>query len=271
VPTVPERLDRLVAEGAIPPCLGVFPDGWTALGGTQWIDSEGVGRYGAYVARDVVAEVDAAFRTVADRLARAVVGRSSGGYGALAMGRTHGDVFAHLAAHCADAYFEYCYLPELPKAAAALLDHGDAAAWYAAMRRRAAETRPGGDDFTVTSVLAMAAHYSPRPGSPLGLELPFDAATGRIREEVWARWLAHDPVRFVPREAAAFRALASAWIDCGTRDEFHLRWGARMIAEALAAAGVEHVHEEYEGGHFGTAHRYEASLSWLVPRLATGR
>ena len=270
VPTVPERLDRLVAEGVIPPCLGVFVDGWTALGGTQWIDSEAVGRYGTYVARDVVAHVDGAFRTVPDRLARAVAGRSSGGYGALVMGRSHGDVFAHLAAHCADACFEYCYLPDLPKAAAALLAHGDAAEWYAAMLRRAAETRPAGEDFTTTSVLAMAAHYSPRPGSPLGLELPFEPATGRLREEVWARWLEHDPVRFVPRSAAAFRELASVWIDCGTRDEFHLRWGARMVAEALAAAGVEHVHEEYEGGHFGTSYRYEASLAWLVPRLSAG-
>ena len=40
------------------------------------------------------------------------------------------------------------------------------------------------------------------------------------------------------------------------------------MSRALAAAGVEHVHEEYEGGHFGTSYRYEASLSWLVPRLS---
>ena len=49
-----------------------------------------------------------------------------------------------------------------------------------------------------------------------------------------------------------------------------LRWGARRIAEDLARLGVEHVHEEYEGGHFGTAYRYEASLRWLVPRLLGG-
>ena len=44
-PTVPERLDALVATGAIPPVVGVFPDGATALGGTQWTNAPAVGRY----------------------------------------------------------------------------------------------------------------------------------------------------------------------------------------------------------------------------------
>jgi S-formylglutathione hydrolase FrmB len=267
-PTTPERLDALIAASAVPPCLGVFADGWTALGGTQWIDSDAVGRYGQYVARDLVGFVDSSFRTVSHRLARAVVGKSSGGYGALALGAFHAEVFGHLGAHSADAYFEYCYLPELPKAAAALLAHADAGAWFAAALRRAAETKLEGKDFAVVNVLAMAAHYSPRRGAPLGLDLPFEAETGRIREEVWARWLEHDPVRFVPRRAAAVRSLASVWIDCGTRDEFHLRWGARMVARELDRLGVEHVHEEFEDGHLGTGYRYAPSLAWLLPRLA---
>src|SRR5688572_16050979 len=38
--TTPERLDALVAEGKCPPFIGVFVDGSTALGGTQWDNSE---------------------------------------------------------------------------------------------------------------------------------------------------------------------------------------------------------------------------------------
>src|SRR5574341_1817358 len=86
-PTVPERLDALVAEGSAPPAIGVFPDGFTALGGTQWIDAPSVGRYQTYLARDVVSFVDGRYRTVPEARARAIVGKSSGGYGALAMGR----------------------------------------------------------------------------------------------------------------------------------------------------------------------------------------
>jgi S-formylglutathione hydrolase FrmB len=267
-PTVPERLDALVAAGEIPPVVGVFPDGATALGGTQWTNAPAVGRYQDWVADDVVRAVEARLGTLSRREGRAVVGKSSGGYGALCLGRDRPDVFALVAAHAPDCCFEYCYLPDLPKAAAALLGAADPGAWLDAARRKARETKLGGADLTPLSILAMAAHYSPSPGSPLGLELPFALPTARLREEVWARWLEHDPVRFVPRAAAAFRSLAGVFLDCGTRDEFNLRWGTRMVAEALRAAGVAVEHQEFDDGHMGTSYRYDASLRWLAPRLA---
>jgi S-formylglutathione hydrolase FrmB len=267
-PTVPERLDALVTGGEIPPVVGVFPDGATALGGTQWTNAPAVGRYQDLVADDVVRAVEAQLGTLARREARAVVGKSSGGYGALCLGRDRPDVFALVAAHAPDCYFEYCYLPDLPKTAAALLGAADPSTWLEATRRKARETKLGGGDFTPLSVLAMAAHYSPNPAAPLGLELPFALPSARLREDVWARWLEHDPVRFVPRAAPAFRRLAGVFLDCGTRDEFNLRWGTRMVADALREAGVPVEHQEFEDGHMGTSYRYDASLRWLAPRLA---
>jgi S-formylglutathione hydrolase FrmB len=267
-PSVPERLDALVAAGA-PAAIGVFPDGFTGLGGTQWIDSDGVGRYGDYLARDLVAFVDGVLRTVPSRGARAVVGKSSGGYGALATGASRADVFAHVASHAGDSGFEYCYLPDFPKAAGAL-DGGDPAAWLAGFRDRAANARVRPDDHATLNILAMAAHYSPRRGEPLGLEVPFDLRTARVRDEVWARWLEKDPVRFVPRALDAYRQLSSIYVDCGTRDEFNLRWGTRMVVEALRAGGLEVVHEEFDDGHRAVDYRYARSLAYLLPRLARG-
>jgi S-formylglutathione hydrolase FrmB len=267
-PTVPERLDALVASGAIPPVVGVFPDGATALGGTQWTNAPAVGRYQDWVARDVVSAVEAELGTLPRREARAVVGKSSGGYGALCMGRDRSDVFAHVACHAGDAYFEYCYLPDLPRAAAALVAAPDAAAWLALAKRRAAETKLAGSDHPVLNVLAMAAHYAPDPAAPLGLALPFELPTGRIREDVWRRWLSHDPVRFVPGALDAYRRLETLFVDCGTKDEYHLRWGARMVVEALRAGGIDVVHEEFEDGHMGIHYRYDASLRLIAPRLA---
>ena len=266
-PTVPERLDALVASGAVPPAIGVFPDGWTGLGGTQWIDAPAVVDYQSYLARDLVAFLDGRYRTVRGPRARALLGKSSGGYGALAMGRDRPDVFGHLACHAGDAGFEYCYLPDFPRAAASLLGT-DAAGWLAEAKRRAAETRLRPDDHPTLNVIAMAAHYSPRAGEPLGLELPFEPGTARLRPAVWARWLDQDPARFVPAALASFRRLSSVFLDCGTRDEFNLRWGARMVAEALGGAGVELRHDEFEDGHRDINYRYQASLSFLLPRLA---
>ena len=70
-PTVPERLDALIAAGAMPPVIAAFVDGWTALGGSQWINSPAIGRYRDYVAKDVVGFVDARLRTVPAPSARA--------------------------------------------------------------------------------------------------------------------------------------------------------------------------------------------------------
>ncbi len=267
-PTVPERIDALVASGALPPFVAVFPDGSNSLGGTQWTNAPAVGRYQDFVADDVVGAIERKLGTSPKREARAVAGKSSGGYGALCMGRDRPDVFSLVASHAGDALFEYCYLPDLPRAAAALLDAPDAAAWLDAARRRARETKLSGADHAPLNVVAMAAHYSPNPAAPLGLDLPFELPTGRLREEVWARWLAHDPVRFVPRALPAFRSLAGVFLDCGTRDEFNLRWGTRAVAAALREGGVRVEHQEFDDGHSGTSYRYDASLRFVVPLLA---
>lgn len=265
---VPTRLDDLIADAKIPPVIGVFVDGWTVLGGSQWINSEAIGNYRDYVARDLVAAIDREFRTHARAESRAVVGHSSGGYGALVMGRHHPDVFGHLGVQSPDSYFEYGYLPDFPKAANGLVKFPDVEAWFCDMVTRASATKLRGDDFPVINIVGMSAAYSPKQGAPLNLELPFELPTARIREDVWNRWLEHDPVRFVRANVDAFRRLTTVFLDCGARDEFNLRWGTRMLAEALRAGSVDVLHEEYEDGHMQVNYRYDRSLSYLVPRLS---
>jgi S-formylglutathione hydrolase FrmB len=241
--TVPQRIDDLISAGMIPPVIAVFVDGWTAIGGSQWINSEATGRY-------------------------ACVGSSSGGYGSLVAGRDHPDVFAHIASHSGDAYFEYGYLSDLPKAAGAVLKAGGVQEWFNEFWKRSRETKSRNEDHAVLNALAMAAAYSPKKGEPMNIELPFDRETARIKPDVWARWLEHDPVRFIPRSASAFRSLKSVFVDCGVRDEFNLRWGARMVVEELRKVGVAVVHEEFEDGHMGINYRYDRSMLYLAPRLA---
>lgn len=264
---MPERLDRVIARGSAPEMIGVFIDAETKMGGTQYVNSPAIGNYRDYVVKDVVPFVDAHYRTIPAAESRAVLGHSSGGYGAMVMARHHFDVFGHVVSHSGDSAFEYCYLHDFPKAAGAFLKSGGHEAWFNEFLRRVAETKMRGDDHPVLNTLAMAASYSPSEGSPLGTELPFDAATGRLRPSVWERWLAEDPVRFVPQNLASLGRLQSLFIDCGTRDEANLQWGTRMIAETLQKAGIEHLHEEFEDGHSGVSYRFERSLSYVGPRL----
>ncbi|HZJ52977.1 MAG TPA: alpha/beta hydrolase-fold protein [Myxococcaceae bacterium] len=265
-PGILDRLDALFASGA-PPFITVFPDGFTALGGSQWIDSPGNGAYGQMLVHDVLGHVDRTYATLRSPASRAVGGRSSGGYGSWQLVRRFPGVFGHIASHSADSYFEYCYLPEFPKAASALVRSGGVQAWWEGFERRVRETKMGGDDHAVINLLAMASAYSPDVAQPLGVAQPFDLRTARIDEAVWASWLAEDPVRFVEADPDPYRSLESIFIDCGTRDEFGLNWGARMLARLVTGGRPKVVHEEYEDGHMGTTYRLDRSLAFLAPRL----
>src|SRR5258705_12418277 len=46
---VPEQADRLIATGAMPPCVIAFPDCFTRLGGNQYINSAAIGRWADFL------------------------------------------------------------------------------------------------------------------------------------------------------------------------------------------------------------------------------
>jgi S-formylglutathione hydrolase FrmB len=56
-------------------------------------------RYEDYIVRDLVAHVDATYRTIPERGARGIGGLSMGGFGALQLAMRHKDVFASAASH----------------------------------------------------------------------------------------------------------------------------------------------------------------------------
>jgi S-formylglutathione hydrolase FrmB len=55
--------------------------------------------YEDYIVRDLIAEVDARYRTVAERRGRAIDGLSMGGFGALSLAMRHRDLFSSAASH----------------------------------------------------------------------------------------------------------------------------------------------------------------------------
>jgi hypothetical protein len=101
------------------------------------------------------------------------------------------------------------------------------------------------------------------------VRFPFDLETGELDDEVWARWLAWDPVRMVPRYVDALRGLRAIYVDAGTRDEFYLDLGAIGFRKALEAIGVTDVRFElFDGKHGGIVWRYPIGLRYLAERLA---
>ena len=63
----PELADELFARGESPPCVVVCVDAWTSLGGSQFLDSPGTGRYHTYLCDEIVPFVDERYRTLAER------------------------------------------------------------------------------------------------------------------------------------------------------------------------------------------------------------
>ena len=260
-PGLGDRLDRLVASGAMGEAVVVAPDCFTRWGGAQYLDSPALGNYETHLVREVIPAIDARFRTIAAREARAVGGKSSGGFGALVLAMRHPDLFSAVASHAGDMYFELSALPDLPVAARTLRRHGGIAGF---LRHFEATEKKDGADFTTIMVLAEAGAYSPDPARDHGIALPFDLATGELDAIVWQRWKAWDPVEMAAAHAEALRQMKLIFVDAGTRDEHNLDAGARIFVRRLQALGIGCEHQEFDDGHRGTAYRYDVSL----PKLA---
>lgn len=265
---LPQRLDRLIASDAMPPAIVVMPDSFTSLGGNQFVDSPALGDYARHIVEELVPEVDRRYRTLARPEARGVFGKSSGGFGALHLAVRFPGVFGGVASHAGDCGFDRVYQRDFVSCSDELaLWDGDCEAFAAAFWRT---RKPSGRAFHALMVLCLAASYSPAPGRPLNLELPFDSFTARLDEAVWARWLAFDPVRYSSESLDALRQLRALWLDAGNRDQYFIHYGTREFAGRLSSAGVEHRHEEFDGNHSGLDWRLDHSLPWLLDRLESG-
>jgi len=268
-PTTLEAVDALFAGGEVPPAIVVFVDAWTSLGGSQFLDSPGTGRYHTYLCEEIVPFVDATYRTLPDRAHRAVSGKSSGGYGAMVTAMLRPDLFGALATHAGDALFEVCYLPEMREAARALRDEygGSFERYWEDARSRPGQSRKS--DGVLLDMWCMAACYSTDADGTV--RLPFDTDTGQLVPAVWDRWLAHDPVRMAATHGDALRSMRAIWVDAGRRDEFYLDLAAEAFRRELAKLEIDEPvlrFELFEGTHMEIAWRYPLAMGWLAERIA---
>jgi hypothetical protein len=265
-PNVIELVDALFADEGCPSALVVFVDAWTSYGGSQFLDSPGVGNYHTYLCEEIVPFVDAQYATRGDAAHRGIAGKSSGGYGAMVTPMLRPDLFGGLATHAGDALFELCYLPDFRDAVRALRDSYDGSfdAFWDDFRSRPAFAK--GSDFPLLNTYAMAACYSANEDG--SIDLPFDTETGQLIDEIWQRWLAWDPVRMVDRHAETLRGLRAIYIDSGSRDQYYLDLGAEAFRRALERIGVIDVFFElFDATHSSIEYRYPIALRYLAERL----
>jgi enterochelin esterase family protein len=256
-----QRMDQLIASGT-PEMILVFPDCFTKYGGSQYCDSIATGAYRSYLLREVIPFVDSKFRTIARREGRGVLGKSSGGYGAITIAIEHPQLFSAVACHSGDMYFEYAYLPEFPLASRGLEKNGGL---NRCLEHFDTIPKTGREDHALLNLIAMSACYSPNPNTePRRFDLPIQERTGELIPPVWQKWKEKDPVEMIRRNPAALSNFGLIYLDCGRRDEFFLDLGARMFTAEMQKAGIPYIYEEFEEGHFNVQHRYDISLKKLA-------
>ncbi|MGZ5660735.1 MAG: alpha/beta hydrolase, partial [Usitatibacter sp.] len=289
---LPERAGRLVHEKAMGPAILVFPDCFTALGGNQYVNSSAIGDYADYLTKEIVPFVDKEFRTLASREHRGCFGKSSGGYGAIIHGMKYAKTWGAIADHSGDSYFEFVYghdwpntLNELSKYRAKPVKEG---AFDVKKLEKGADR--GVDDGRVRRFLdavwkkpklsmaeghaimnlCMAASYDPDPRAPNGFRLPFNLETGEVLPERWKRWRDNDPVNLVAKYRRNLASLRGIYVDCGSRDQYHIQYGARILSKRLQEAGIGHLYEEFDDNHSDIDYRMDVSLPFLYRALKPG-
>jgi len=229
---VPQTIEGAFAQGA-KEMIVVLPDSKTVHNGSMYSSSVTTGDFEQFVAHDVVAHIDAHYRTIPDRLSRGLVGHSMGGYGAARIGMKHSDVFGSLyimSPCCLSARGAGPANAELEKALEGAKTPSDLA------------NLP----FFSRAQLATAAAWSPDPKNP---PFYFDLPTkgGVPQPDVLAKWAANAPLAFVDQYMGNLRRYRAIAIDVGDQDG--LRTDAGKLHEVLDKYGIANSFEVYQGTH----------------------
>lgn len=265
---VPERLDRLIGSGAMPPVVVAFPDCFTRLGGNQYVDSAATGRWEAFLIEEMLPLVERTYQCGGDGK-RGVFGKSSGGFGAIVHALRHGGkVWSAAACHSGDMGFEFLYhLGEFAGALRHLSEHDMSVETF--VRKFEAGPKAKDADWHTMMILAQCATFDPDPNQFYGIRLPVDLQTCEVVDERWANWLRWDPMRMVDdkRHLDALRRMKLVYVDCGDIDQYNMIHGSRILHRKLEAAGVAHVYEEFHDNHSSVDYRMDRSLPLLARAL----
>lgn len=265
---VPERLDRLIATGAMPPVVAAFPDCFTRLGGNQYIDSPAMGRWETFLIREMLPAVEQHF-SCGGVGRRGVFGKSSGGYGAMVHALRHGGtVWAAAACHSGDMGFEFLYGGDFPNILRHLAEYDMSVEAF--MTAFEAGPKPKDRDWHTLMILAQCATFDPDPSHFLGVRLPVDGHTCEPIPERWSNWLKWDPLRMAAEERHldSLRRMKALFFDCGDIDQYNLVYGARILHRMLDAGRIAHVYEEFHDNHSAVDYRMDRSLPLLAQALS---
>ncbi len=229
---VPQAIEGAFAQGA-KEMIVVLPDSKTVHNGSMYSSSVTTGDFERFVSHDLVAYIDAHYRTIPERRSRGLVGHSMGGYGATRIGMKHSDVFGSLyimSPCCLSPMGNRPTNPEIEKALEAVKTPADSA----------------GLNFFARATLASAAAWAPDPKNPpLYLDLP--VKDGQPQPDIVAKFAANAPLAFIDQYIDNLKQYHAISMDVGDQDG--LRFDAIKLHEILDKYGIANGFEIYHGTH----------------------
>ena len=238
--TLQDLMDRGVESGLLQEMILVLFDARTPFFGCHYVNSPVKGNWQDFLAEDLVAYVDANYRTLDRRESRGIMGHSMGGYGALRTGLDRPDVFSAV----------YGLSPSV------LGWSGDLSAGNPAFRILASEDDPSeylDSDFYVGAVIGVSQAFSPNPDRPpFFADYPFTLRGDAVvpNEPAHSLWESNFLANRIDSYLAQPVRLNGLRFDVGFADQFtHIPPTSRALSEALTGSGVEHVFEMYNGDH----------------------
>ena len=236
---VPQTIEGAFAKGSQEKIV-VLPDSKTVYGGSMYSSSVTTGDFERFIAHDVVAYIDAHYRTIPNRMGRGLAGHSMGGYGAARIGMKHPDVFGSLYIMSPCCLSPMGSRPENPAMQTAM----------ASEEKKLESVKTPADavglSFFVRAQLASAAAWSPDPKNPL-LYLDLPRKDGVPQPDVIAKWAANAPLAFVDQYIDNLRQYHAIAMDVGDQDG--LRFDAGKLHDILDNYGIANSFEIYHGTH----------------------
>jgi enterochelin esterase-like enzyme len=239
---VPQTIEGAFSQGA-KEMIVVLPDSKTIYNGSMYSSSVTTGDFENYVARDVVAYMDAHYRTIPNRTSRGLVGHSMGGYGASRIGMKHPDVFGalYIMSPC-------CMSPMAgggPGPADQMKERAIAGEKKVAAAKSPADLAAQSPGFA-SAQYATAAAWAPDPKNP---PLYFDLPTkdGVPVPEIQAKYAANSPLAFVDQYIGNLKQYRAIAMDVGDQDG--LRFDTTKLHDILDHYGIANSFEVYSGTH----------------------
>ncbi len=232
---VPQTIEGAFALGA-KPMIVVLPDSKTVYGGSMYSRSQTTGDFEEFIAHDLVAYIDAHYRTIPTRESRGLVGHSMGGYGALRIGMKYPDVFGalYVMSPC-------CLSVRRPDPTAA-----QEQAFQKAVAGMKSPADAANFNFFWKAQLASAAAWSPDPKNP-PLYLDLSVKDGQVQPDILAKWDANSPLAFIDQYIDNLRRYKAIAMDVG--DEDMLRFDTIKVHELLDNYGLANSFAIYHGTH----------------------